>query len=250
MEDVLVSRIAFLTEKDMRERYASHFAPVLGFRAVGVRHDDRSRGRLWILTRPGIHGGLIPKAPRQAPPLILVFDVNNVLGAKWFDRDCRWKEGAHCHKRHRMLAFYVRPGARRLIRLCLSMGHRVAVWSSMQPAFVEAFASVLIPAQARDQVMLLSNADAPRDEEHPEVREGRNVAILKDLRVVWRRLGAGSAEAVARTLLFDDDAHKARLQPANFVQTPAFRPESPFSEACVRDQGCFWMLSHIVRRQA
>lgn len=246
MEDVLVSRIAFVTEEDMRERYASYFLPVLGFRAVGVKRADRGR-RLWILTRPGIHGGIVPAPPTRPKPLILVFDVNNVLGARWLDKEQRWRKGTHCHGRHRMFAFYVRPGARRLIKLCLAAGHRVVLWSSMQAASVRALADVVVPPAARDRVTVLCNEDAPRDDEYPEMREGRNVAVVKDLRVVWSKLGAAAG---ARTLLFDDDPRKGRLFPESFVETPAFRPASPFSDECVRDQGCFWMLTIIMRAVA
>lgn len=213
-----------------------------GYKSVGVAIDDANGGqRSWVFVRLELRN---PFASMRAP-LTLVFDVNGVLGFKWFDRTDSLAPVTHAHMGH--VFFFRRPGARRLLRECRKAGHRVVLWSSMQRAYVDAFADVLLARADRKSTLVLCNTDAPRNDEEPEMREGRNVAILKDLEVVWSRLGIHDAAERRRTIIIDDDAHKTRLHAKHRLPPPMppFRPASPWDTRCVEDSGCLHLLDAI-----
>lgn len=193
-----------------------------GFVAKGVRWDFAARRRVWVFERTSL-----PRAPRGGGTFTFVLDLNNVLSIKWWDPRRAFPGNARWHH----LSFFLRPGARKLLRELRAANHIVVLWSSMQREAVDAVAALL------PHDLALCNEDAPRDEEFPEVREGgRNVAIVKDLRVVWEKL-AGRADP-RRTILIDDSARKARAFPELHVQPPSnFAPSSPWDPLCVFDRG-------------
>jgi hypothetical protein len=213
-----------------------------GYKSVGVTVDaTEQRKREWVFVRVELRA---PFAAMVAP-LTIVFDVNGVLGYKWFDRSGSLQPITHA--RHNNVYFFRRPGARRLIHECRRAGHRVVLWSSMQRAFVDTFAETIIPRVHRGSVLVLCNTDAPRNEDAPEIREGRNVAILKDLNVVWDRLGIRTAAERARTIILDDDPRKTARHQRHRLHPPPFTPTSPWDEECMRDDGCLRMLDAIAQ---
>jgi hypothetical protein len=218
-----VARVLYVA----REDYLQHerlLRGVWGYRPIGVAaQEDRRR---WVLVRPGIERPLAGSARR----LVLVFDLNGVLGAKLFDPAMRWRVPRHCQARCGAIAFRVRPGAAKLLRMCEAAGHEVWIWSTMQRATVEACGRAVAPWLPPGR--LLSREDCGEPD-------------AKDLRLVWQRSALQGPDIAARTLLFDDDAAKGRLQPECVRTVPLFAPRDPYDDT--GDGGALGMLALIVR---
>jgi hypothetical protein len=240
-----LSRVLYVTREDLAQHRAL-LCDVWGFRVIGVRAEfgDTAEAsaakrivpaagpaaRRWVLVRPGLQRPLEGMAHRAR--LVLVFDLNGVLGAKWFDPGAQWRVRRHCHARCGAVAFVLRPGASKLIRVCESAGHEVWLWSTMQRATVEACARILAPWLPPGRV--LSRDDCPAPD-------------TKDLRKVWAQSALQGPDLAARTLLFDDDLAKGRLQPECVRLAPLFAPRDPYDTEAVADVGALNMLSVIAR---
>lgn len=210
----------------------------LGYRVQLVHMDSENQNRVWRYVREG------PGRPfcNSSEPLTIVFDINGVLGCKFYDPEQKLKHRVHVTEGS--VAFFRRPGARRLIRYCCDAGHKVVLWTSMHRRAAQACANVLIPRKDMEQVLVLSNEDAPSDTDCPE----ESKAILKDLRVVWRMCPDANPE---RTLIIDDDEAKTRLQPRHHLKPPLiFAPRTP-EDACIyTDRGCELLLRLLEDRAA
>jgi len=256
-----LSRVLYVTREDLAQHRAL-LCDVWGFRVIGVRAEfgDTAEAsgkeggagasgpgqdaaaakrivpaagpaaRRWVLVRPGLQRPLEGMADRAR--LVLVFDLNGVLGAKWFDPGAQWRVRRHCHARCGAVAFVLRPGASKLLRVCESAGHEVWLWSTMQRATVEACARILAPWLPPGRV--LSRDDCPAPD-------------TKDLRKVWAQSALQGPDLAARTLLFDDDLAKGRLQPECVRLAPLFAPRDPYDTEAVADVGALNMLSVIAR---
>lgn len=245
-----VARVLYVT----REDYLQHerlLRGVWGYRPIGVTspqgeedgEDREGRGgredrRRWVLVRPGIERpfadwrGSRAGDGDSARRMVLVFDLNGVLGAKLFDPAMRWRVPRHCQARCGAIAFRVRPGAAKLLRMCEAAGHEVWIWSTMQRATVEACGRAVAPWLPPGR--LLSREDCFEPD-------------AKDLRLVWQRSALQGPDLLARTLLFDDDASKGRLQPECVRTVPLFAPRDPYDDT--GDGGALGMLGLIVRAQ-
>lgn len=193
--------------------------------------------RVWQYARRG------PGRPfvTMRAPLTLVFDMNGVLGCKFYDPQHHLAHRVHVVEGS--IAFLRRPGARRLIRVCCEAGHKVVLWTSMKRRAARACAEILIPHKDRERVLVLSNEDAPRDDTQPE----DSSAILKDLNVVWSRCPSSNP---SRTLIIDDDPRKTRLQPGHRVDPPSiFAPSSPEDPCIFTDRG-MELLLEVLEAQA
>lgn len=137
----------------------------------------------------------------------LVLDLNGVLLDKLFDP--KHELPAHLyHARFGKFAIITRPGAFSFLCWAVANFSKVVVWSSLrrenaEGVFVQAFGEELRSRLAG----ILGNEDSPRDEENPEMREGRNCAILKDLRWLSGRVPGVDP---ARTVIIDDSEVKVR----------------------------------------
>lgn len=217
------------------EEFAEHrdlLCGVWGYRAIGAMAGPATSPRRWVLVRPGIERPLDGLAHRRR--LVLVFDLNGVLGAKWFDPSRRLRCPRHCHVRSGPVAFFLRPGASKLLRICDSAGHEVWIWSTMQRETVTALTRALAPWLPPGRVLCGSDCASPD---------------TKDLRRVWADSGIAGPDVASRTLLMDDDGAKGKLQPACVRQVPQFAPEGPFDTEAVVDRGALWMLAQVARAQ-
>lgn len=226
LSHVAVSRAVYVTEADFRE-HARRLLGVWDYRPIGVVLGGDGVRR-WVLVRPGIERplGSSPGARR----LVLVFDLNGVLGAKLFDAGGRLQPGRHCHARTGPLAFLLRPGASKLLRMCASAGHEVWLWSTMQRPTVEAFGRAAAPWLPPGRLLCAEDCSP---------------GPVKDLRRVWGVSSLAGPDVADRTLLLDDDASKGQLQPDCVVSVPSFSPEGPYDEAAVGDRGAGFMLAAI-----
>jgi hypothetical protein len=245
-----VSRAVYVTEAELSE----HGRRLLGrdgweFRPIGAVQ-SADGGRRWLLVRPGIERPLGQGGRR----LVLVFDLNGVLGAKLFDAGGRLRPGRHCHARTGPLAFVLRPGAAKLLRMCEAAGHEVWIWSTMQRPTVEAFGRAAAPWLPPGRLLCAEDCSGSGDGWSPSEAKGSGWTpseakgsgpILKDLRRVWAASSLGGPDVAARTLLLDDDASKGRLQPECVVEVPEFSAEGPYDEAVVSDRGAGFMLAAI-----
>lgn len=198
--------------------------------------------RAWVLVRPGIAR---PLAVRAAPHHV-VFDLNGVLAAKMVIGPAAAAGWAHVRlPPPSPVAFLVRPGAAKLLRMLAAEGHWVWLWSTMQPATVRALAAALAPFLPAHRLLAA-----------PDCAPGN----VKDLRTVWRRAGSAfHADAEARrdaaaplpehTLLFDDDPAKVHPeQTAHFVRVSPFAPASPWDPAAVADREMLRLLALFAAR--
>jgi hypothetical protein len=221
-----LSRTIQVTAEELRQ-HRGLLCDTWGFRPIGVVQSEGSRR--WLLARPGIErplGAAVPGARR----LVLVFDINGVLGAKWFDPTHRWVPPVRCHARLGNVAFFARPGVAKLLRMCDAAGHEVWLWSTMQRGTVDAFVTAIAPWLPPGRVLAAEDCPSPD---------------TKDLARVWKSSAIAGADASQRTLLFDDDLNKGRLHPQCVVQVESFCPEGPFDFAIVEDRGALAMLARV-----
>jgi hypothetical protein len=231
-----VSRSVFVTADELRA-HGRLLRDVWEYRPIGValREGSESRTdedpRRWLLVRPGIERPLAGARRR----LVIVFDLNGVLGAKLFDAGGRLRMPQRCQARCGPLAFVLRPGAAKLLRVCEAAGHEVWIWSTMQRSTVSAFGRAVAPWLPPGRLLCAEDC------------EGGGPGPAKDLRVVWARSSIAGPDAAARTLLLDDDASKGRLQPECVAVVPPFAPSGPYDFAAVSDRGALSMLAAISR---
>jgi hypothetical protein len=225
--------VVTLSEEEMLA-HGRDLCAVLDFRPAGVAAGPAG-ARRWILVRPGVERPLACLPGSSSRRLVLVFDLNGVLGAKWFDAGGRFRLGRHCHARTGPLAFVLRPGAPKLLRMCEAAGHEVWIWSTMQRVTVDAFGRAVAPWLPPGRLLCGDECGA----------EGE-----KDLRRVWARTALAGEDVASRTLLFDDDVSKGRLQPGCVREVPRFEPEGPYDLEAVSDAGAREMLLAVARAQA
>jgi hypothetical protein len=209
----------------------------------GDRRGPGGGGRAWVLVRPGIARPLAVRAP----PHHLVFDLNGVLAAKMLS-----PPGAgHRHAAARApwahvrlpppspLAFLLRPGAAKLLRMLAAEGHWIWLWSTMQPATVAALAAALAPFLPPHRLLAA-----------PDCAPGG----VKDLRAVWHRAGGESRDAdlprPEHTLLLDDDPAKCHSDhaAAHFLRVAPFAPASPWDYAAAGDREMLRILAVLAAR--
>lgn len=226
-----VSRAAYLTRHEA-ETLGGTLGRVWGFRAIGVVAEPSApEGRVWLFARPGIERPLSdPRTGKPHAPMVLVFDVNGVLGAKL----AAPARGHLRLGRGGEVAFVLRPGAAKLLRVCAAAGHSVWLWSTMQRGTVDAIASVLAPWIPPGRRLCAEDCSWPAD---------GSGSPAKDLARVWQHEPPGSDR---RTLLLDDDPTKGRLQPHCVRAVPRFAPSGGYDLACVSDRGAAAMLEAIV----
>jgi hypothetical protein len=199
------------------------YDPLFEFECIGVRmHGDERQ--LVHRAKSHIKRGLTPSVPT------IIFDLNHVLGVKWYDPGLAYTAGIDVHVRHKQLVFYFRPGARKLLQWCLShTAARVFVWSTAQPETVEAFVLAMLPVFPRHQILSSAHL-SPEGTKDPS------------------RIGLHDP---AQLLAFDDDPTKfPAAYRARVVHVKRFDPTSPFDGACTLDRVCISMLKEIVRPSA
>lgn len=193
--------------------------PLFELECIGVRMHEGER-QLVYRAKSNIKRGLVPSVST------IIFDLNHVLGVKWYDPGLAYTPGIDVHARHNHLAFYFRPGARKLLQWCLRAGrHRVLVWSTAQPETVEAFVRAILPDFPRHQIFSSVHL-SPEGMKDPS------------------RIGLHDPNQL---LAFDDDPNKfPTTYRDRVVHVKRFEPTSPFDSACTLDRVCIWMLKELV----
>ena len=156
---------------------------------------------------------LFPPVRLSSPqPLLLVLDLNGTLVYR--------KKGTSTGIR--------RPSLKSFLNHCLTQ-HKILIWSSARPENVQPLCRTLFSPPGRYKKLVgvwgrdtlgLSNAQYQQ-----------KVQVYKDLEVVWRDDGVqashpgydhGGRWHQGNTLLLDDSQEKARAQPHNLVEVPAY----------------------------
>jgi hypothetical protein len=199
------------------------YDPLFEFDCIGVRMHEGER-QLVYRAKAHIKRGITPRCK------VIIFDLNHVLGVKWHDPAFAYTAGIDVHARHNHLAFYFRPGARKLLQWCLSSRVRVFVWSTAQPDTVDAFVRALVPAFPRHQILSSAHLSPEGMKDPSHIRE-----LL------------GGSVSPGNLLAFDDDPHKfpTTYRP-RVVKVKRFEPETPFDGTCTSDRVCLWMLREFV----
>ena len=204
------------------------------FRCIGVMRvpvgESGELCRRWVLVRPGL---VRPLAGLHGKRRTLVFDLNRVLGVRWHDEEHRFREGIEVNLRiGRHQAVLFRPGARKLLKMLHAAGQDIWFWSTMQRSSVLAWRRAL--AEFVPEEHCLSGDDCPEPD-------------LKDLSVVWRRLGGGGDVVRKEDVwMIDDDPTKVRLHPDRFIQAVPYEPRDPFDPVALSDGGMGALMARIV----
>jgi len=217
-----------------------------GFQCAGVRqvNADGKQGKEWIFVRAGIETPLVKQRERS---VIVVFDLNHVLGVKWFDPAGRWHCPSQVQARCDQQVFFVRPGARKLLRMCHAARFDVYIWTTMQHRTASAFVKLCgfpIPPGK-----LFSADDCDHDGGTP----------IKDLDILLdgtRRQGqqqpsppSSSSQSSSSLVVvaFDDDPAKFKAKhQTNLQVVPKYEPAHPYDHKALVDRGCEWMLQKLV----
>jgi hypothetical protein len=180
------------------------------------------------------------------PRLLLVLDLNDTLATKQWSSDFR------------RVTWTPHPDLERLWSVVASTDAvDVLLWSGAWRATVDAFVDQCVPDSMRARLLgAWCNTDAIEDTERPSfkaTRDGamRNVAVLKDLELVWRRFPQYNER---NTIIVDDSVDKTRRQAANAWIVSTSRPISAIDEiialvrcfgACANDADVRHFLSRV-----
>lgn len=138
----------------------------------------------------------------------LVLDLNGVLLDKLFDPRAELPRHLY-HARFGAFAIMVRPGAQAFLRWAVANFSKVVVWSSLRCENVKGiFRAAFGEELYAELAAVLGNEDSPRDAENADMRDGRNCAILKDLRWLAERVDGVDPD---RTVIVDDSDVKVRM---------------------------------------
>lgn len=203
----------------------------VGFECVGVRQIKDHRE--WVFVRPGVEL-LKPLAVSHRQHTVLVFDLNHVLGVKWFDPSGRWHCPSQVHARCDQQAFFLRPGAKKLLRLCRRASFEVYIWTTMQYKTASAFVKGCGLPIPPDRLLTADDCDHDHSTETP----------IKNLDMIRK----DTRQNIADIFAFDDDPQKFHTRHQPFLHVvPRFEPTNPYEHKALTDKGCEWMLREICK---
>lgn len=176
----------------------------------------------------------IPSIPQSQ--LALVLDLNGVLCDKVFDPRRNIQPWAS-HGRFQAFSVSKRPGLDAFLHWAQRRFQHVIIWSSLRYENVMGILHTILTRDLFDSLApsIIGNESSPKDERFPDIRDGRNVAVLKDLSVLAERVR--DFPGVHRTIICDDSSNKTRLNPERRIVPPAYVVHSVFDRAAHGDRG-------------
>lgn len=139
------------------------------------------------------------------PPLI-VLDINETFATKiWNDDFTRVKWIPH-------------EGSSEIWRLVLDDKIKLMFWSGAWKSTVDEFSKQCIPEKVKDKILSLwCRDDSEIDDEQPNIKNGINIAVVKDLQRVWNKFPEYNE---TNTVIFDDSPVKIRRNKDNAYLVP------------------------------
>lgn len=216
----------------LRDPTATDNLAAAGFECVGVRERvfDKQSIKEWVFVRPGI------KVFPRSHSIILVFDLNHVLGVKWFDPSGRWHCPSQVHARCDQQVFFLRPGAKKLLRLCKKATFDVYIWTTMQYKTASTFIKGSGLPISPDRILTADDCDWSSPQPHSSSYPIKNLDVIRN---------PGHAATI---YAFDDDPQKFHTRHQPFLHVvPKFEPTHPYDHKALTDKGCEWMLREICK---